>query len=122
MAEPAYTPSYLPKQSGKKKLWITADEHYQHNNIIKYCKRPFANAEEMGAALRDKHNAVVGPEDSVLHVGDFTMSSNIDYVLETIQALNGKHYFMQGNHDMWLYELANAGELGKIRLLPQLFG
>jgi calcineurin-like phosphoesterase family protein len=32
-------------------IWFTADEHYGHPKIIKYCNRPFKNAKEMDEVL-----------------------------------------------------------------------
>lgn len=53
--------------------FITSDHHFSHANIIKYGNRPFASVEEMDAALVDKWNAVVGKDDVVIHLGDFTL-------------------------------------------------
>ena len=33
-------------------VWFTADTHFGHGNIIKYCQRPFLSPEEF-AATRD---------------------------------------------------------------------
>ncbi|MEI6715871.1 MAG: hypothetical protein WCO60_19135 [Verrucomicrobiota bacterium] len=63
MSEPISILPYLPKQSSdRRKFWITSDQHYQHDNIIKYFGRPFPDVKTMDVALRDIHNAVVGPE------------------------------------------------------------
>ena len=37
-------------------FFFTADEHYGHTNIIKYCDRPFASVEEMDAEIIQRHN------------------------------------------------------------------
>ena len=29
------------------KVWFTSDTHFSHANIIRFCKRPFADVEEM---------------------------------------------------------------------------
>ena len=41
-------------------IWFTADEHYGHENIIRHCNRPFADAAEMERELVRRHNALVG--------------------------------------------------------------
>ena len=51
--------------------FFTADQHYGHANIIRFCKRPFATVEEMDQELIRRHNEVVGPDDLVIHAGDF---------------------------------------------------
>jgi calcineurin-like phosphoesterase family protein len=54
--------------------FFTADEHYGHTIIIKYCERPFTSAEEMDAEIIKRHNDLVGPQDVTLHAGDFTLA------------------------------------------------
>jgi len=78
------------------KIWLTADTHYGHANIIKYCNRPFSSVEEMDEAMIRNHNAVVRPGDIWYHLGDFAMGRHDDY----LSRLNGgaKHLIF-GNHD-----------------------
>jgi len=84
-------------------FFFTSDEHYHHDNIRKYCNRPFATVEEMDEALIARHNAVVGDGDIVVHVGDFTLIRNIEAVRKLyIARLKGKHIFIRGSHDKWV--------------------
>ena len=77
-------------------LWFSSDEHYGHENIIKYCNRPFQNVKEMNDTLVQFHNARVNNGDHVVHCGDFAFHQDpIPY----IQQLKGVHYFVRGNHD-----------------------
>lgn len=79
--------------------FFTADEHYDHKNIIKYCKRPFSTVEEMNTELIINHNSVVNKKDTVVHVGDFTLNKiATNYICQ----LNGTHIFIKGSHDYWL--------------------
>ena len=83
--------------------FFTADQHFGHKNIINFCSRPFSSIEEMDEILIDNHNAVVSPEDTVVHAGDFTLIRNKDRVYrDYVQRLNGKHVFLEGSHDYWL--------------------
>ena len=50
-------------------IWFTSDEHYGHQNIIQFCKRPFLNLEHMTERLISHHNEVVKPGDEVFHLG-----------------------------------------------------
>lgn len=59
-------------------VWFTADTHFGHANIIKYCDRPFADVDEMDAALITNWNKWVKPTDTVWHLGDFTMGGVAD--------------------------------------------
>lgn len=83
--------------------YFTADEHYGHKNIIKYCNRPFKTVEEMDATIIDNHNKVVTDRDIVVHAGDFTLNCNIDVINKRyLEKLNGEHIFVRGSHDYWM--------------------
>ena len=83
------------------KFYFTADEHYGHANIIKYCHRPFESVKEMDEEIIRKHNEVVGEEDTVFHLGDFTLKRG-EMVKSYIRRLNGNHIFVRGSHDYWM--------------------
>jgi calcineurin-like phosphoesterase family protein len=82
-------------------IWFTADEHYGHTNIIKYCNRPFSNVDEMDDSIIKNHNSVVDFTDTVYHVGDFTLRDSRE-AENYIRRLNGNHIFIDGSHDKWL--------------------
>jgi len=86
--------------------FFTADEHYGHTNIIKYCDRPFATVEEMDVELARLHNSVVTDNDIVVHAGDFTLRRGED-AQRYVEALNGTHIFLRGSHDQWLDKTAH---------------
>lgn len=87
--------------------WFTADEHYGHANIIKYCDRPFNSVEEMDASIIARHNSHVKPDDVVVHAGDFCWCNTAkDAFRNYIQRLNGSHIFLKGSHDHWLPDSA----------------
>ena len=46
-------------------IYFSADQHFSHANIIKYCKRPFNNAQHMNETLIKNWNSVVKPMDTV---------------------------------------------------------
>ena len=43
--------------------FFTADQHFSHANIIKYCNRPFDNVREMDSEIIKRHNSVVTDKD-----------------------------------------------------------
>lgn len=86
---------------GKGTLFVTADEHYGHTNILKFCNRPFGSVREMNEELIRRHNKVVSEEDFVIHAGDFAMTGK-QYTENIIRRLNGTHFFLKGSHDKWL--------------------
>ena len=87
--------------------FFTADEHYGHSNIIRYCNRPFKNSGEMDAEIIKRHNERIGKNDTVIHAGDFSLLKE-DSVQKYISQLNGKHLFLRGSHDYWFPENANT--------------
>ena len=82
--------------------FFTADQHLYHENIIKYCKRPFENVEEMSEKIISNHNEVVTKNDIVIHAGDFTFINNKKKVSKIVNRLNGNNIFLKGCHDQWL--------------------
>lgn len=60
-------------EESPNRVFVTADHHFRHENIIKFCDRPFINFYEMDITLIDKWNSVVKPQDLVIHLGDFTL-------------------------------------------------
>lgn len=97
--------------------FFTADEHYGHKNIIKYCNRPFTSTVEMDKILIARHNSVVGKKDTVIHAGDFTLGNTL-FAEAIISQLNGKHIFISGGHDKWLGK--NSNRLMLIKINKQL--
>jgi calcineurin-like phosphoesterase family protein len=79
-------------------IWLTSDTHFGHANIIKYCARPFANTEEMDAALIKNWNERVAEDDIVYHLGDFAWGT-IGYWEKIREKLNGEIHLIIGNHD-----------------------
>lgn len=86
------------KKNMTKNTWIVSDTHFYHENIIRYCNRPYANAVEMNEDLIAKWNNVVGKDDLVWHLGDFAFGSK-DHVKEIVSRLNGRINLVMGNHD-----------------------
>lgn len=82
-------------------VFFTADTHFGHKNVIKYCNRPYDSVEEMDEALIANWNAKVKDKDVVFHIGDFAFMKEPETV---IKRLNGKIYLIPGNHDKRIVE------------------
>ena len=97
--------------------FFTADQHYAHRNIIKYCNRPYKDENEMDEDMIAKHNEVVKKGDTVINAGDFCWLKS--YKSDTyergvyksirgndahsyISRLNGRQIFLRGDHDKWI--------------------
>jgi calcineurin-like phosphoesterase family protein len=78
-------------------IWFTADTHFNHINIIRYCNRPFDNVIEMNKTLIENWNSRVSEKDLVYHLGDFGFK--FQYLQGIIDSLNGKKILIPGSHD-----------------------
>lgn len=82
--------------------WYTADPHFGHDNIIKFCNRPFRSTSEMDAVIRANYASCVGPDDDFWIVGDFSFgrtSSKDGYAERLFASLPGRKHLVRGNHD-----------------------
>ncbi|RAV08334.1 metallophosphoesterase [Paenibacillus contaminans] len=79
-------------------VYMISDHHFGHKNIIDFESRPFGDVGEMTESMIDKWNAVVGKEDSVFHLGDFSFL-NMEKTSAIMARLNGYKTLIMGNHD-----------------------
>jgi calcineurin-like phosphoesterase family protein len=99
-------------------LWLTSDLHLGHENIIRYCDRPFADVDEMDAELVRRWNERVAPDDDVWVLGDVALGP-IHSSLRKVAELAGTKRLVSGNHDRcwpgnrkwerWVDEYCEAG-------------
>ncbi|MGX7030330.1 metallophosphoesterase [Vagococcus zengguangii] len=82
--------------------YFIADLHLYHENVIRFCERPFANVEEMNDTLIHNWNQVVTPKDDVYILGDFIVRGSGEEANKILQQLNGKKYLIKGNHEHYL--------------------
>lgn len=78
-----------------KNIFFTADTHFNHSNIIKFCNRPFGNVLEMNEVLIEKWNTKVKQGDIIYHLGDIGFGE-YRYILDR---LNGRIVLILGSHD-----------------------
>lgn len=83
-------------------IYFTADTHFDHANIIKYCNRPFSSVNEMNVEMIKRWNSKVSHNDVVYHLGDFCFGKRdgtIDSIRKFRNQLNGTIHLIIGNHD-----------------------
>jgi calcineurin-like phosphoesterase family protein len=89
-------------------VFFTADTHLGHENIIKYCNRPFKSLEQMDKVLIHNWNQRVKAEDVVYFLGDFCFKNTeggkpgegvAKNALFWLSRLRGNVVFLKGNHD-----------------------
>jgi calcineurin-like phosphoesterase family protein len=86
--------------------YFISDTHFGHENIIKYCKRPFKNAKEMDETIIKNWNSKVTDKDIVFFLGDFCLTKSSEAPNSRKDAfeyyrnqLKGDIIFFKGNHD-----------------------
>lgn len=80
-------------------LYFSSDTHFGHKSILHLGHgRPFSSVEEMDETMIERWNAMVKPTDRIYHLGDFSFH-NPGKTLEVALRLNGRKFFLWGNHD-----------------------
>lgn len=79
-------------------IYFTADTHFNHSNIIKYCDRPFNSVNEMNEIMIQNWNNRVKAEDTVYVLGDFIFGDIEDFLIFCWR-LTGNIKFLRGSHD-----------------------
>lgn len=95
-------------------IFFWSDPHFYHDNIIKYCNRPWnsgfdsdgnyviddACIEKMNDDLISRFNSVVPADGITWCLGDFCLGPNQKkHIPEILSRLNGKVNLVLGNHD-----------------------
>ena len=78
--------------------YFTADLHLGHDNVIRFCNRPFETVLEMDEVLIANWNAVIKGNDDIYILGDL-FYRNKESAEEAIKRLKGKKHLILGNHD-----------------------
>lgn len=81
-----------------ERVWMTADLHLCHTNVIQYCNRPFSDASQMNEHLVSQTMKVRDDEWLVI-VGDLAMGDHIK-AMEWIHRIPGRKVLVVGNHDL----------------------
>ncbi len=87
---------------------ITADTHFGHDAIRRYCARSFVTAAEMDEEMVRRWNMVVGGEDAVIHLGDFALVG-VGRIEELLAELDGHKILVLGNHDRSAKRMCELG-------------
>lgn len=88
------------------RVFFISDLHFDHENVIKFDKRPWNTVEKMNQGLVERWNWKVQKGDLVHVLGDLFWKGDSKMVLGYLSNLNGQIYMIKGNHDHWL---RNAG-------------
>lgn len=78
--------------------FFTSDTHFSHQNIIRFCDRPFKDTDHMDEEIIRRWNSVVSEDDTVWHLGDVALGP-IATSLPKVGRLNGYKILVVGNHE-----------------------
>lgn len=104
------------------KYFVIADTHFNHENIIRFCNRPFSTIEEMNHHLIKIWNETVRKTDVVFVLGDFAFGK--EAVSKYVPLLNGRKILIKGNHDTYsndFYRQCGFEEVSKYPILFNFF-
>lgn len=96
-------------------IWFTSDTHFFHESIIRFCRRPFSDVQEMNEELIRRWNRTVPPDGIVFHLGDVCMGKARNWE-SVLPRLNGRINLILGNHDM---KHVNQGFMGRFEFVTQ---
>ncbi len=80
-------------------VWFTADTHFGHAGALALYRRPFASVPAMDAAMAERWNQTVKPDDEVWHLGDFALRTSAPAAAALLRSLNGRKHLVTGNND-----------------------
>lgn len=82
-------------------IFVIADLHLGHANIIRYCSRPFVfeDCAEMDTVLLRNWNFTVGGQAQVYHLGDLRYGKGAPPLSGYLGQMGGRATFITGNHD-----------------------
>lgn len=106
-----HTSSLAALQSVPAPRWVISDTHLGHANILQYCpwRQQWARTiAEHDAAIISAWQAVVGPDDWVLHLGDLALGERQRLPMLR-RALPGRIALIRGNHDRSALAMRSAG-------------
>jgi calcineurin-like phosphoesterase family protein len=112
-------------------IWIAADLHIGHKNILKYQPERIdilalpddATIDEHDDALIDRWNSVVGYDDEVWYLGDLAMGQRHENIPKTARLNGRKAIIAPGNHDTGLWRIPPTAryDIDKIAAQRKLF-
>ena len=77
------------------RLWLIADTHLGHDNMVEYCGRPKNHTE-----LILENLSVISEGDILIHLGDFCIGSDKRWHEEFFKRIpNTTRILLRGNHD-----------------------
>ncbi|MFT3872652.1 MAG: metallophosphoesterase family protein [Nocardioides sp.] len=78
--------------------YFTSDTHYGHQNIIRFCDRPYAHVDHMNVDLVNRAATLFELGDELWHLGDVALGT-LDHTLTHLARIPVDVTLVAGNHD-----------------------
>jgi calcineurin-like phosphoesterase family protein len=102
------------------RTFFTSDTHFDDEYSLPYFNRPFKSVDEMNEVMVEKWNSVVSDEDTIYHLGDFTLA-DIRHFAKWAHQLHGNIRILPGSHDdPWLKDFVATDKVQVIAPLVSL--
>lgn len=89
----------VPRADEYSSFFLISDTHFDHDNIIRYCHRPFRDRDQMNQYLVSRWNDAIRKTDRVYFLGDMAFGRNSHPPEYWLERLNGDIRFIRGSHD-----------------------
>lgn len=96
----------LSNKYPNRNVYVISDHHFDHKNIINLTRGDLFDSNNIDESIQsmnehiiEEHNKVVGPDDIVLMLGDFSFKRSNEQLSSFISRLNGHKFLVLGNHD-----------------------
>lgn len=73
------------------KTWFTSDTHFSSERALTLSRRPFLSVDDMDMSMVENWNKMVGPFDTVYHLGDFGNYKMLEYLSGTVHLVYGNY-------------------------------
>lgn len=80
-------------------VFFTSDHHFGDGRRLGIDRRPFGSVAEMDREMTERWNAVVGPDDTVWHLGDVARHRDRAQIDALLSGLAGRKHLVIGNND-----------------------
>ena len=80
------------------RVFFWSDQHFYHNNIIKFSGRPYDSIMHMNTSMLNNYYNIIQPEDVVIFGGDVGFGE-VEEVQNLLQDLPGTKVLVMGNHE-----------------------
>lgn len=103
-------------------IYFWSDTHFSHKLMMR--QRNFSSLEELNESMIDRWNSTVTNKDSIYFLGDFSFATSVENSQKILNRLQGKKFFIKGNHDRNIHKLQGLNfvkEVHELKFMHQKY-